>query len=77
MAEGFHMDAVLEQVACPTLLLQANPALGGLLDDELANHVMARLPHGRLVSIPDARHGIYRSQPSAARQAVAQFLEAL
>jgi pimeloyl-ACP methyl ester carboxylesterase len=77
LAEGYNMDAVLEQVACPTLLLQANPALGGLVDDELAGHAMALLPQGTLVSIPEARHDIYRSQPLAARQAAAQFLESL
>ena len=77
LAEGYHRDAVLEQVACPTLWLQANPALGGLVDDELAGHAMALLPQGTLVSIPEARHDIYRSQPSAARQAVARFLESL
>ena len=77
LAEGYNMDAVLEQVACPTLLLQAHPALGGLVDDELAGHAMALLPQGTLVSIPEARHDIYRSQPLAARQAAAQFLESL
>jgi len=77
LAEGYTMDAVLEQVACPTLLLQANPALGGLVDDELAGHAMELLPNGTLVSIPEARHDIYRSQPFAARQATAQFLESL
>jgi pimeloyl-ACP methyl ester carboxylesterase len=77
LAEGYNMDAVLKQVACPTLLLQANPALGGRVDDELAGHAMALLPRGTLVSIPDARHDVYRSQPLAARQAVAQFLESL
>ncbi len=77
LAEGYNMDAVLEQVACPALLLQAHPALGGLVDDELAGHAMALLPQGTLVSIPEARHDIYRSQPLAARQAAVQFLESL
>jgi pimeloyl-ACP methyl ester carboxylesterase len=77
LAEGYSMDAVLLQVACPTLLMQANPALGGLVDDELAAHAMALLRHGTLVSIPEARHDIYRSQPLAARQAAAQFLKSL
>jgi pimeloyl-ACP methyl ester carboxylesterase len=77
LAEGYNMDAVLKQVACPTLFLQANPELGGLVDDELAGHAMALLPQGTLVSISEARHDIYRSQPSAARQAAAQFLESL
>ena len=75
LAEGYNMDAVLEQVACPTLLLQANPALEGLVDDELAGHAMALLPNGTLVNIPEARHDIYRSQPDAAMRAINKFLE--
>jgi len=77
LAKGYNMDAVLRQVACPALLLQADPALGGLVDDELACHAMALLPQGTLVSIPGARHDLYRSQPSAARRAAVQFLASL
>jgi len=77
LAEGYDMDAILEQVACPALLLQADPALGGLVDDELAAHVITLLAQGTLVSIPGARHSILQSQPEAAMQAVNRFLESL
>jgi len=77
LAEGYDVDAVLEQVACPTLLLQADPALGGLVDDALAAHAMMRLSRGTLVSIPGARHAILQSQPEAAMRAINAFLESL
>jgi pimeloyl-ACP methyl ester carboxylesterase len=77
LAEGYNMDKVLKQVTCPTLLLQADPALGGLVDDELADHAMALLPQGRLASIPGARHAILQSQPEAAMQAIIKFLRSL
>lgn len=77
LVEGYDMDAVLEQVACPALLLQADPALGGLVDNELAAHVMTLLSQGTLVSIPGARHTILQSQPEAAMGAINKFLESL
>ena len=77
LAEGYDMDAVLEKVACPALLLQADPALGGLVDDELAAHAMTLLSQGTLVSIPEAQHTILESQPEAAMQAINRFLESL
>jgi pimeloyl-ACP methyl ester carboxylesterase len=77
LAEGYDMDAVLEQVFCPVLLLQAGPVFGGLVDDELAAHAMTLLSRGRLVSIPEARHSILQSQPRAAMRVVNEFLESL
>lgn len=77
LAEGYNMDAVLEQVACPVLVLQADPVLGGLLEDELAAHTMTILSQGRLVSVPNSRHNILQSQPDAAMRAINKFLESL
>ena len=77
LSEGYDMDEVLEQVTCPTLLLQADPTLGGLVDDKLAGQAMALLPRGTLVSIPDAGHAILQSQPDAAMQAINEFLDSL
>jgi pimeloyl-ACP methyl ester carboxylesterase len=77
LAEGYNLDAVLEQVACPVLVLQADPVLGGLVDDELAARAMTRLSQGRLVSIPNSSHNILQSQPDAAMRAINEFLESL
>ncbi len=77
LTEGYEMNAILEQIACPALLLQADPALGGLVDDELAAQAMANLSQGTLVSIPEAQHAILQSQPEAAMQAINKFLGTL
>lgn len=77
LSEGYNMDEVLDQIACPTLFLQADPTLGGLVDNDLAGRVMTRLLRGTLVSIPDARHAIFRSQPEATMQAINKFLDSL
>jgi pimeloyl-ACP methyl ester carboxylesterase len=77
LAEGYDMDTVLGQIHCPVLLLQANPELGGLVDNELAAHAMTLLSQGRLASFPEARHSILQSQPKAAMRTVNKFLESL
>ena len=77
LAEGYSMDAVLQKVTCPVLFLQADPALGGLVDNELADHAMTLLPQGTLVRIPGAQHAILQSQPGAAMRAVNIFLRSL
>jgi pimeloyl-ACP methyl ester carboxylesterase len=77
LAEGYDMDAVLEKIACPVLFLQADPALGGLVDNELAAHAITLLSQGTLVRIPGARHAILQSQPEAAMRAINIFLESL
>jgi pimeloyl-ACP methyl ester carboxylesterase len=77
LAEGYHMDRVLEKVACPVLFLQADPALGGLVENELAAHATTLLSQSTLVRIPGAQHAILQSQPEAAMQAINIFLESL
>jgi pimeloyl-ACP methyl ester carboxylesterase len=77
LAEGYNMDRVLEKVACPVLFLQADPALGGLVDNKLAAHATTLLSQSTLVRIPGAQHAILQSQPEAAMQAINIFLESL
>jgi pimeloyl-ACP methyl ester carboxylesterase len=47
------------------------------VDNDLAGQVMTRLSRGTLVSIPDARHAIFQSQPEATMQAIHKFLASL
>jgi pimeloyl-ACP methyl ester carboxylesterase len=77
LSEGYEMNTVLNQVTCPALLLQADPALGGLVYNELAAQAMAHLSQGTLVSVPEAQHAILQSQPETAMRAINKFLGAL
>jgi len=77
LGDSFNMDQILKRVTCPTLLLQADPALGGLVGDELADRAMMHLSQGSLVRITKAQHAILRSQPEAAMRAINQFLSSL
>ncbi len=77
--EGYDLDALLPRVACPVLLLQGNPALGGALADADARHAAALLPRGLHVFLPDVGHGIHAptGQPATFCRLAHDFLEAL
>ena len=62
------------QVAQPTLVVQADPAHGGVLGAAAARAFVDRLPHGRLVTIPGAAHAIHASHPAALATTVLDFL---
>lgn len=73
LAEGWDLDGSLRQVSCPALLLQGEPALGGL-EDQAAQRAADLLPHGRLVKIQGAGHNIHQTQAEAALKAAVEFL---
>ena len=75
--DGYDLDAFLQRVSCPALLLRANPALGGRIQEETAARAIALLARGTLVNIAEAEHNIHQSQPKAALQEVTRFLELL
>ena len=56
--EGFDMDAILQQVACPTLLIRANPQLGALMTAEAADHALSILPDAIQVMLEPAGHDL-------------------
>ncbi len=56
--EGFDLDEILEKIECPILLLQGNPSLGGMMTDDVVNHIKSRLP-GAVHSLLEAfGHGL-------------------
>jgi pimeloyl-ACP methyl ester carboxylesterase len=63
-------------VAGPVLVVQADPAAGGVLGDEAAEGFVARLPRGQLLRLPGARHAVHASHPVAVAEAVLAFLAA-
>ena len=79
MLEGYDPNALLPRIACPVLLLQADPARGGLLrDDEVALglRLLPRGSHVRLVGIGHELHGPPTQVP-AILEAITPFLESV
>ena len=65
----------LSAVQSPALLLRGNPELGGMVPAEDAERFVAVLPRARVVTIPDAGHGLHRDATEAFLAAVIPFLE--
>ena len=77
--EGVDPDAALAQLSCPTLLLQGNPALGGIVLDDEAEHALSLLSKGRHVKLENVGHGLGLNPEEVTQllRAVTSFLESL
>ncbi len=75
--EGWDGEALLGKIKCPTLLLQANPQLGGLMSDADVQRALRLLAHPVHVSFPTLGHALYIQQPEPVLRAVNNFLESL
>lgn len=73
--DGYDLEAIARRVRCPTLLLQANPARGGMLSVETAARLAAVLPDCTLVERPEAGHLIHWQDTEATLRIVQAFLE--
>jgi pimeloyl-ACP methyl ester carboxylesterase len=76
-AEGYEMETLLPAIGCPVLLLQADPAAGGILTDaEVARalDLLARPTHARLAGVSHILHN-ERKEPVLA--ALLPFLDSL
>jgi pimeloyl-ACP methyl ester carboxylesterase len=54
--------ALLPRIACPALLLTADPARGAMVTSEGAQELQALVPQLRVAHIPEAGHSIRRDQ---------------
>ncbi len=76
MAAGYDMDTLLPAIRCPVLLLQADPAAGGLLPDadvERARTMLPMLSHVRLTGVG---HVLVSHSDQVARELI-RFFEAV
>lgn len=72
--DGYDVAGVLSRVRCPALLLQADPAAGGVLRDDDVDEMMQALPSCRRVRFPGVGHQIHRDRPEAVLSALREFL---
>ncbi len=76
MLRGYEPETLLPAISCPVLLLQADPASGGVLRDEEVEMGQRLLPtssHVRLLGIGHELHGP-RDQAKRVLEAIAPFL---
>ena len=66
--------SIFKQIACPTLLLTADPDDGGRVPPEIADEAAALLSNGQAVYIKDAGHNIRRDQFEKYLAVVRDFL---
>ena len=66
--------ALVQGIACPTLLITADPERGGLVSPEAAVAFRALLPHAEVVHLPGAGHSIRREQFEPYMAATTRFL---
>lgn len=75
-AAGYEMNTVLPVIKCPVLLLQADPAAGGLMTDgevEQGLRQLARPSHVRLAGVSHALHHVW---PEPVATALKVFFQA-
>jgi pimeloyl-ACP methyl ester carboxylesterase len=75
--EEWDGEKLLRQIRCPTLLLQANPELGGLMSDTDVEHALESVPNASHVRFPTLGHALYIQQAEPILRAVTDFLESL
>jgi len=69
-----NFPALLKQIACPVLLITADPQQGAILTDEDVAELQKSVPHLKRQHIPGAGHNIRREQFSRYMEVVNTFL---
>jgi pimeloyl-ACP methyl ester carboxylesterase len=75
--DGYNYPDVLPGVRCPTLLLQADPAVGGMLIDEEASRASQLIADCTRIRFPGAGHLIHWLDTETLLRMVLSFLESL
>lgn len=73
--EGIDWFGSLPKIECPTLLLRADPACGGMLDESEATRITSLIPRCARVDLPGVSHSIHSTQPDRMLALITNFLE--
>jgi pimeloyl-ACP methyl ester carboxylesterase len=74
-AAGYEMDQVLPAIRCPVLLLQADPATGGLMTDAEVERALTLLAQPSHVRLSGVSHVLHNEQKAPVLQAILDFLQ--
>lgn len=75
--DGIDWEATLRRVACPVLVLRADPARGGMLPDSDFLLLGNALSDATLIELPGIGHNAVGQQPDLVPRLVIPFLESL
>jgi len=70
----FDGEALMRRVECPTLILQANPDLGGLVSDEELKRATQLLAKPTVEKFPLLGHALHLQQPQPVLRVITRFL---
>ena len=73
--EGIDWFGSLSKIECPALVLRADPAYGGMLDESEAVRITSLIPRCARVDLPGIGHSIHSSQPDRMLALIRNFLE--
>lgn len=73
-APDLEWGELLRKISCPSLLLSADPSLGGMVTPEAAQGLQERIPQLEIAAISGAGHCIHRDKFEQTMQAVRAFL---
>ena len=74
MHAGFDLETLLPRLTCPILLLQGDPAAGGMLTDEEVARARELAPTVDHVRFDGIGHALHMSQPEPVLRVVLDFL---
>jgi pimeloyl-ACP methyl ester carboxylesterase len=69
----YEMERELRNIESPTLLMQADPARGGILRDVDIRRSLDLLPHGATITVSGAGHAIHAFKPDEFATMVERF----
>jgi pimeloyl-ACP methyl ester carboxylesterase len=75
--DGYDKSAVLAGIRCPTLLLQGDVSLGGMLSESAATQVQRQITHCLHQPVAGVGHLIHSLQAETTLRLVGGFLESL
>lgn len=75
--EGYDLANVARRISCPTLLLQADASVGGMLTDKDADLLEQTIADVTRVKVSGIGHQIHTAAPDVALRIVLGFLETL
>lgn len=74
-AAGYEMDSVLPVIKCPVLLLQADPAAGGLMTDAEVEQALPQLARPSHVRLEGESHALQHVHPEPVVAALKAFFQ--